>query len=111
MMEDFAPLELTASDVSGQRRVQVRNVAGKATVAELVRSLVARLGLIREDAAGRPLTYRARLERQGRTLNGSELIGEALKPQDKISLYPHIQAGGGATGLAAEDERSQIADF
>ncbi len=87
-------LELIASDVSGQRHVHVRNVAGKATIGELVRSLVAKLGLGSEDAGGRPLTYRARLEREQRSLHGSEVIGEVLKPKDKISLYPHIQAGG-----------------
>ena len=86
-------LELAASDVSGQRRVKVRNVATRATVGELVRSLVAKLGLIREDAAGRPLTYRARLEREGRSLNGGELVGDALQPNDRIALYPYIQAG------------------
>jgi hypothetical protein len=86
-------LELSASDVSGQRRVSLRNVAGRATVGELVKSLVARLGLVREDAEGRPLTYRARLEREGRSLAGSELVGEALQPKDRISIYPHIQAG------------------
>lgn len=95
-------LRLTATDVSGQRRVQVRNVTGKATIGELVRSLVAKLGLVREDAEGRPLTYRARLDREGRSLNGSEVIGEVLKPDDKVSLYPHIQAGA---GLAATSGR------
>lgn len=86
-------LELTASDVSGQRRVKVRNIATQATVGGVVRSLVAKLGLIREDAAGRPLTYRARLDRESRSLNGGELVGDALKPNDRISLYPYIQAG------------------
>jgi hypothetical protein len=86
-------IELTATDLSGQRRVRLRNVAGRATVGELVGSLVARLGLVREDAQGRPLTYRARLEREGRGLHGSETVGESLKPNDRISLYPHIQAG------------------
>ena len=98
-MTDMDALELTASDVSGQRRVQVRNVAGRATIGELVRSLVARLGLVGEDAEGRPLTYRARLEREGRSLHGSEVIGEALKPNDRISLYPHIQAGAVAEAV------------
>jgi hypothetical protein len=69
-------------------------VAAKATVGELVRSLVARLGLVHEDGTGRPVTYRARLEREGRSLSGGEIVGDALKPNDRISLYPYIQAGG-----------------
>ena len=89
----WAICNIAATDASGQRRVAGRNVSIKATIGELVHSLVARLGLVREDAHGHPLTYRARLEREGRSLNAGEVIGESLRPDDRIQLLPHIQAG------------------
>jgi len=88
-------IELTATDATGQQRVHLRNVAVKATIGELARSLISRLGLMPADADGKPLTWRVRLDREGRSLHGSELIGEALKPKDRISLYPFVAAGAG----------------
>ena len=38
--------------------------------------------LPKSDIGGRPLTYHARLEREGRHLHASELVGEALQEQD-----------------------------
>jgi hypothetical protein len=51
------------------------------------------MGLGSRDRDGRALDYRARLEREGRQLHGSELAGEVLKPDDEIVLTPRIQAG------------------
>jgi hypothetical protein len=45
------------------------------------------------DSDGRPLTYQARLEREGRSLLGSETVGEAMKENDEIVLSPSIDAG------------------
>jgi len=53
--------------------------------------------LPRNDGAGRPLVYHARLDREGRHLHGSETVGEALKPGDKVVLTPNIEAGAGRT--------------
>ena len=47
------------------------------------------------DAHGQPLTYHARLEREGRHLHGSEIIGEALQSDDRLVLQPNIDAGLG----------------
>jgi hypothetical protein len=43
---------------------------------------------------GRPLDYSARLDREGRHLNSSEIVGDALKEGDEIVLTPNIDAGG-----------------
>jgi hypothetical protein len=43
---------------------------------------------------GRPLTYHARLEREGRHLHATEVVGEALQESDRIMLQPTIEAGG-----------------
>jgi hypothetical protein len=89
-----ATLGLHVSDVSGQRTVRASSVPRGATVGELVHGLLAKMRLPRNDVSGRPLTYRARLEREGRHLNGSERVGEALRDDDRIVLQPNIDAGG-----------------
>ena len=71
-------LQLTAQDVTGQKKVKVSSVPAEATVRELVHGLLAKMGLVRQDLAGQPLEYRARLEREGRHLNDSELVSDAL---------------------------------
>lgn len=87
-------LDLNVSDVSGQRTVKATGISGQFTVGELVRALLAKMGLARHDNAGNPLSYRARLEREARHLRESEIVGEALRPEDRIVLQPNIDAGG-----------------
>lgn len=87
-------LDLTALDVSGTKRFRARAIAPDATVGELVETLVPRMHLPRLDASQRPLNYHARLEREGRHLNESERVGDALQPGDEISLHPNVDAGG-----------------
>jgi hypothetical protein len=87
-----ATLDIRARDVTGQKRFHVDAVPREASVGELVKSLLARMQLIDRDQQGRPLQYSARLDREGRQLHGSELIGDALKEHDEIVLAPRIQA-------------------
>jgi hypothetical protein len=88
-------LGLQVSDVSGQKSVKAPAVPAYSTVGELIQGLLMRMGLARNDVEGRPLTYRVRLEREGRLLTGSEVVGDALKEDDHIVLQPNIDAGGG----------------
>jgi hypothetical protein len=85
-------LGIQASDVSGQKVVSVRDIPADATVGELIRGLLDKMDLPQNEG-GRPLTYHARLEREGRHLQASELVGEALQEEDKIVLQPNIDAG------------------
>jgi len=85
---------LTASDVSGQKKVKARSVPGYTPVSELVHKLLETLGLPRNDVSGRPLSYRARLVREGRHLNPNERVGDALKEDDELTLHPNVDAGG-----------------
>ena len=87
-------LGLQASDVSGQRMVKVRDIPHDSTIGELMRGLVSRMRLPANDTGGRPLTYHARLEREGRHLHASELARDALHEGDHIVLQPNIDAGG-----------------
>jgi hypothetical protein len=85
---------LQVSDVSGQKVFNVGNVPADATVGELVHQLLSEMNLPQNDAGGRPLTYHARLEREGRHLHSSERIGDALQAGDNVVLQPNIDAGG-----------------
>jgi len=84
---------LSVLDVSGQRKRDVNNVPADATVGELVQGLLAQMNLPQNDPGGRPLTYHARLEREGRHLLASERVGDALQTGDELVLQPNIDAG------------------
>jgi hypothetical protein len=84
---------LHVSDVSGQKVFNVGDVPTDATVGELVHQLLAQMNLPQNDPGGRPLTYHARLEREGRHLHSSEIIGDALQAGDSVVLQPNIDAG------------------
>ncbi len=87
-------LTIEATDVSMQKRVLARNVEPDASVGELVQSLIESLRLSPADASGRPLTYSALLQREGRHLFASERCGDAIQPGDQIVLAPSVEAGG-----------------
>ena len=89
-------IELQASDVSGQKLADVKNVPADSTVGELIQGLLAQMELPANNPAGRPLSYHARLEREGRHLHATEVIGEALQPHDRVVLQPNIDAGAAA---------------
>lgn len=88
-------LNLTVSDVSGQKQHEVSKAPLDARVRDLIEGLLPQMRLPRADAQGRPLTYYARLEREGRHLHGSEILGEALQADDRLVLQPNIDAGQG----------------
>ena len=85
---------LEVSDVSGQKTALVHDMPTDASVGELIEGLLAQMKLPRNDVSGRPLTYHALLEREGRHLHASEVVGEALHQGDKVILQPNIDAGG-----------------
>jgi hypothetical protein len=85
---------LEVSDVSGQKTATVTEVPPDASVGELVEQLLVELQLTRNDSSGRPLTYHARLDREGRHLLHSERVGDALQSGDRLVLQPNIDAGG-----------------
>jgi hypothetical protein len=91
---EMASVGLRASDVSGQKKVKATGVPAYTTVSELVQSLLQKLGLPRNDVSGRPLSYRARLEREARHLNPNERVGDAIKEDDELTLHPNVDAGG-----------------
>ena len=81
-------ISVQASDVSGQKIVNVPNVPPDATIGELTRGLLAKMNLTES------VPYQMRLERQQRHLNASERVADALETGDKVVLHPSIDAGG-----------------
>ena len=91
---ELAPeIELEVADVSGQKVFAVSNAPTGNTVGELLNTMIGRMNLPKNDASGAPLVYQARRERDGRALNSSERIGDALLNKDKLTLLPNIDAG------------------
>jgi hypothetical protein len=93
-MNSAPTLDISATDVTGQNVVNVNALDREMTVGELLEGLVPRMRLPQLANGGRPLTYHARLEREGRHLHATEIVGEALEEQDRIMLQPTIEAGG-----------------
>lgn len=88
-------LTLEVSDVSHQHVHKVGNIPTDATVGELVQTLLGQhLRLPPRDSNGQAVSYRAHLEREARHLFPSERVGDALQPDDRITLQPNIDAGG-----------------
>jgi hypothetical protein len=93
MASPATTLDVLARDVTGQKKFRLRAVPTNASVGELVRGALARMGLGTRDHAGEELEYRARLEREGRQLHSSERVGDVLQEADEIVLTPRIHAG------------------
>ncbi len=86
------PISLLVTDVAGQNRFRASDISPDATVGELISNLPSRMGLVHQ-VRGKPIVYTARLNREGRQLNASERVGDALVEQDEIVLAPSIDAG------------------
>jgi hypothetical protein len=90
----FVP-NITASDLTGQKRARAKRVPIDSTMGDFIQDLLPRLQLPSQDSGGRALTYHARVDRLGRHAHSSELVGEILIPNDEITLHPNVDAGGG----------------
>ena len=90
---EISGISLEARDVSGQKTVSVSDLPLDATIGELIQGLLGLMNLPPNDAGGNPVTYHARLEREGRHLHASEKIGDALQTGDRVVLQPNINAG------------------
>lgn len=93
-MIEVKEIGIQAADVTGQNVVNINRLDREMTVGELIEALLPRMKLPRLGNGGRPLTYHARLEREGRHLHSTEVVGDALLSEDRIMLQPTIEAGG-----------------
>lgn len=81
------------SDVNGQKKVAVSDVAIDINLGELLDGVMPRLNLQQHDSSGRPLEWSARLSREGRTVFRNEIVGQTLADDDEIVLAPNVEAG------------------
>ena len=81
-------ISLQASDVSGQKIMNIPSVPFDATIGELTRGLLSKMQLPDNIA------YQVHLERESRHLNASERVSDALQTGDRVVLQPSIDAGG-----------------
>ena len=86
-----ATLSLEVSDM--QRDFRLKDIPLTSTVSELISAAIPRMNLPSKDDSGSPVCYRARHEREGRHLNDSEIVGDALKNDDRVVFEPNIEAG------------------
>ena len=84
---------IRVSDVTGQKLVDVKDAPTDATIGELIEGLLPRMNMPVSDNGGRSLSYQALLDRDGRHLHASELVGDSLMPNDRLVLQPEINAG------------------
>lgn len=87
-------LKLHVQDVTGQKEKMVSDLKADATVGQLIDGLLARMKLPENDSQGRPISYFGRLEREGRHLHRTEILGDAVQTDDRITLLPNVEAGG-----------------
>ena len=80
--------------VSGQKAADLVEVPPDVTIREIIEDSIAEMPLPKNDSRGERLNYVARLEREGRQLNFSETVSDALQEGDTLTLRPdNIDAG------------------
>jgi hypothetical protein len=88
-----ASMTVRVRDYTGQTTVEV-DVPPDATIGEFIADLrTGALDLPETDPFGQPVVYTARHDAEGRHLSFSEITGEALRPNDLVTLEPDVRAG------------------
>ena len=80
-------------DNTGQRRYAVRNFRSEATVGELIRGMVDKMGLRSAGDDAPDDVFHAFSGREGRHLRSAEIVGDVIEEGDEITLRPDVQAG------------------
>jgi len=85
-------LTLRVRDVSEQQEFIARDLDPQASWGETLKRIVAGLDLPPNTPA-EANAWTGRLEREGRHLHPSEILGEALEDLDEVVLQPEVVAG------------------
>jgi hypothetical protein len=91
-MSEPQTMTLRFTDQSKQRTYLARDIPRDALLGEIRESVVAAMNLPRNTPQGE-VDYKCRLDREGRHLHDSEVVGEAAADQDLIQLQPEAIAG------------------
>lgn len=84
-------LTLELSDM--RKSFKLQGVPSTATVGELITDAVKKMKMQSRDENGSPISYKVRLDREGRHLNNSEMLGDVCKDDDRLEFEPDIEAG------------------
>lgn len=85
-------LDLIARDTTRQRKFEVKDVSGDVVVSDLVRGLLARMGIPQIDSAGMPQSFHL-FRADGVHVRSTERVSESLRSGDEVTLQPDVQAG------------------
>ena len=85
-------INLHVKDMSGQREFLARDVPTDASWGECMDGILAKMSLPRNTGSDGGV-WAGRLEREGRHLHPSEIVGDALTDEDRIVLQPEVVAG------------------
>lgn len=88
-MDKSEKITLHLQDATGQREFVAQGVPKGASWGETLKSIVANMDLPKNTPAG----WQGKLEREGRHLHSSEIVGESLLDGDRIVLQPETDAG------------------
>jgi hypothetical protein len=89
--ENIGPI--LVRDVTGQKAMRLKAVPSDATILEVVKQLLGDMDMPPNDPEGRPVNYRAHLERGSLQLGDNERVGDVLQANDSLRLFPNIDAG------------------
>lgn len=85
-------ISLNVEDMTGQRGYVATNVQKEASWGETLGGILAGMSLPPNEPSS-PTRWSGRLEREGRHLHDSEIVGDALVDGDKVVLEPEVTAG------------------
>ena len=88
-----AGLDFRVSDASGQRSYTIKGFSPGASVRDLIKVLIPKMGLNTQDSNGRPLDYQAFSKTESVHLRGTDRVGDVLKQGEEVSILPDIAAG------------------
>ena len=91
-MENSNTISLHIQDMSGQREFVAKNIPRDAYWGETMGKILSNMQLP-QNTPSSGNTWTGRLEREGRHLHTSEIIGDAMINEDHIVLQPEVNAG------------------
>jgi len=86
-------INLRVQDVTGQREINVRDIPADTLWGDALSQIVSGMSLPPNESADQSNIWQGRLEREGRHLNSSEVVGDALRDDDLVVLQPEVMAG------------------
>lgn len=85
-------LTLHVRDATGQREFTASGIPKDVSWGEAMQSILSNMDLPKNNPSGESI-WMGRLEREGRHIHSSEIVGNVLEDGDKVVLAPEVNAG------------------